>query len=395
MSTDNLKIFSKWIDQPYIIKSMKKTVPIVTVGAAALYGTKDVLKHPKEERNKQAIKNILVLSLSIGSALIATNGIKLKNGKKLIKGILDHAHDSCSCKAHNCTDASHYHNHTHDDNCCKIHKDTHHAQEHNHTAENIPAKQEHDHEHHDHEHHDHDHHDHDHNPKNNKYMSFKEVADLYKKDKEKLKQIIPDSHTHTDKEMIEELKKLSILGLVPVVGGVSGGILAEKITGGDVKKESKAKIKEGTYQYLANIVLCNAGALAAHKTMKKLKIQDKTARFFGMLAGVVTFGLIFGGTVANIIGKNIINPILGEKSPQKTAKNNTEKQHDSIGTAYKKINDERKPEPLDLGLHIDDIAAVGFLSGVNWIGPVLPALYSISGYRAGIGYRNHEEKQKA
>ncbi|MDD3420604.1 MAG: hypothetical protein PHE78_08455, partial [Candidatus Gastranaerophilales bacterium] len=86
--------------------------------------------------------------------------------------------------------------------------------------------------------------------------------------------------------------------------------------------------------------------------------------------------------------------ILGEKAPKKTAQTNTEKQHDSLGSAYKKINDERRPEPLDLGLHIDDIAAVGFLSGVNWIGPVLPALYSISGYRAGIGYRNHEEKQK-
>jgi len=57
---------------------------------------------------------------------------------------------------------------------------------------------------------------------------------------------------------------------------------------------------------------------------------------------------------------------------------------------FKNINAERKPEPLDLSLHIDDVASVGFLSGMRWIGPILPALYSISGYRAGIGYRNGE-----
>ena len=59
----------------------------------------------------------------------------------------------------------------------------------------------------------------------------------------------------------------------------------------------------------------------------------------------------------------------------------------------KDLNKERRPEALDISLHIDDIASVGFMSGVKWIGPILPALYSISGYRAGIGYRNQQQSK--
>ena len=49
---------------------------------------------------------------------------------------------------------------------------------------------------------------------------------------------------------------------------------------------------------------------------------------------------------------------------------------------------ERTPEVLDIGLHTDDIATVSLLSGLKWIEPALPLMYTISGYRAGIGYRN-------
>ena len=49
---------------------------------------------------------------------------------------------------------------------------------------------------------------------------------------------------------------------------------------------------------------------------------------------------------------------------------------------------ERKPELIDLGMYTDDIATVALLSGLKWIEPSLPFLYSISGYKSGIGYRN-------
>ena len=34
------------------------------------------------------------------------------------------------------------------------------------------------------------------------------------------------------------------------------------------------------------------------------------------------------------------------------------------------------------------------MSGLRWIEPALPIMYSISGYRAGIGYRNGPEHKK-
>ena len=120
---------------------------------------------------------------------------------------------------------------------------------------------------------------------------------------------------------------------------------------------------------LANIFLCNIGAGAALGALEKMNIKSKTARCIGMVSGIILTGIVGGSAMANYIGKKIINPMMG--------KNNTEK---------------RTPELLDIGLHADDIATVSLLSGLKWIEPSLPILYSVSGYRAGIGYRNHEHR---
>ena len=83
--------------------------------------------------------------------------------------------------------------------------------------------------------------------------------------------------------------------------------------------------------------------------------------------------------MANYISKKIIDPIFCKNDGEKNC------------NKEKKLYAERKPEALDIGLHIDDTATVAVLSGLSWIEPALPILYSISGYRAGIGYRNGEE----
>ena len=104
-----------------------------------------------------------------------------------------------------------------------------------------------------------------------------------------------------------------------------------------------------------------------------------------MLAGVVGVGLVAGNFIANFVGKNFINPIFNKvQNPNK-----------DFRSKFKDLNKERHPEAVDLSLHIDDIASVGFLSGFKWIGPILPVLYTVSGYRAGIGYRNGEIANKA
>ena len=59
-----------------------------------------------------------------------------------------------------------------------------------------------------------------------------------------------------------------------------------------------------------------------------------------------------------------------------------------------KLNSERTTEILDICLHSDDIATIAVMSGLKWMEPALPILYGISGYRAGIGYRNGHKRNK-
>lgn len=175
----------------------------------------------------------------------------------------------------------------------------------------------------------------------------------------------------TSKEVLGEVGRLSLLGLIPVVGGVAGGILADKLTGAGSKKQNANKVKEGIYQFLANVLLCNIGAgiglLGYEGLVKASKIKPSSVKKLGaVLVGIIAPGIIGGNILANFIGKKLINPLFGEQNQQ----------------------NERRPEALDIAIHTDDIAKAGVFAGFRWIEPVLPALFFVCGYRAGIGYRN-------
>lgn len=212
-----------------------------------------------------------------------------------------------------------------------------------------------------------------------KILSLKEISELLSTNDHKAfaNKLIPPPENIKAKDIFKEIGWLSIYGAIPVAGGLAGGIAADKITEKNWKERIPNKINEGVYQYLANIFLCNIGAGAALGILEKMNIKSKTARCIGMIGGILLTGVIGGSAIANLIAKKLVNPLM---------KNNTE-------------NDTRTPELLDLGLHTDDIATVSLLSGLKWIEPSLPLLYSISGYRAGIGYRNdkhvsnNQEKQ--
>ncbi len=194
--------------------------------------------------------------------------------------------------------------------------------------------------------------------------------DLNKDNGKKLMQnLIPEPENITSKEIFSEIGRLSVFGLIPVIGGILGGIFGDKYSGKNYKERIPNKIKEGAYQYLANIFLCNIGAGCALGILEKSKIKSKSARAIGMITGIVLTGVVGGSAVANMIGKKVINKCFKQKNA---------------------VEKERKPEPLDICLHSDDIATVAVMSGLRWIEPGLPALYSISGYRAGIGYRGKE-----
>ncbi len=205
-----------------------------------------------------------------------------------------------------------------------------------------------------------------------KILSFKEIKKLHKTlntNDDFLNKLITDPENITSKEIFSEIGRLSLLGFIPVVGGIGGGIAGDILTTKNWKDKIPNKVKEGSYQYLANIFLCNVGAGIALTIMENFGVKSKATRAFGMIGGIATTGIIGGSMIANAISNKIINPLFGKNKA-------------------KGLYSERKPEALDIGLHTDDIATVAVMSGLKWIEPALPIMYSISGYRAGIGYRN-------
>lgn len=348
---NSLLIAGKYLDQPRLVGKFSKAVPSVLIAGGAAYTYNHVKNTPEKQKRKEFIKSACVLTATIGSALIATRGIGKFKGlsekidlKELIKE---------NTKLIN--------------NFVKNNKVS------KKTAEFLEKAK-------------------------GKILNYNEVKTLFeelheqKQGKEFLQKLIPDPENVNSKHIFGEIKRLSIIGLVPVLGGIAGGILGDRLTEKNWKDRIPNKIKEGSYQYLANIFLCNIGAGGALAILEKLNIQTKAARALGMVTGILAVGVIGGSAIANLIGKTCIDPLLERKHRHQHSKghmhNYQNKENCTNFERKKSLYSERKPEALDIGLHTDDIATVAVLSGLKWIEPALPILYSISGYRAGIGYRN-------
>lgn len=352
---NTLSVLGKYLDQPMLIGKFSRAVPFILVGggAACTYGR--VNKAPEKEKRKEFIKSIAVLAGTISAALIAP-----KIARKIIK-YHGNVHIHCDCHEHG-------HEHGHEIGNLSLselkEKNTELIEEflkNNKVTEKTLEYL---------------------NKAKEKVLKFSEIKTIFNELRENPKAkefltgddgLIPDPENIDSKHIFSEIGRISILGLMPVLGGITGGIIGDKLTEKDWKERISNKIKEGSYQYLANIFLCNIGAGAALAIMEKLNIKQKSARLVGMLSGIILTGLVLGSAAANLIGKKLIDPLLKHK-------------HN-----HGKLYDERKPEILDVSLHIDDVSTVAVLSGLKWIEPALPILYSISGYRAGIGYRNGEE----
>jgi len=352
----NLQVAGKFIDQPNLVRKLHKSMPVILVSGAAAYGIKDTLSAPKEKRTKKFIKNTMVLGSTVASALIAVRGMTL--GKIKIPGLVKTPEFTASKAIDDFISA----------NANKLKTETQKLLKK--SKENV--------------------------------LGFREIKKL-KTDlegtpegKELFNRIIPPFKDLSGKEIAGEIGRLSLLGAIPVVGGVLGGTAACVATGekGEkLKNCTKNKLNEGLYQYLANIVLCNVGAAGALGMMEIPKVKDflkvkninsKLVRIGAMLAGIAATGVIGGSAMANFIGKKVINPLFNKG----VGKN----QKGVSGNELKNLYSERRPEAIDVALHSDDIATVGVMSGFKWIEPALPIMYSISGYRAGMGYRNCKKK---
>lgn len=331
---NSLKVAGKFLDQPILVAKFQKAVPAILTGGAAAFTVKEIHHAPEQKRKKAAVRIGATMALTAASALAApkiTNRL-FKKSDEVSKTLKELKKNSTGL----------------------INEFLEKNQVGEETKELL-------------------------NKAKDKVLKFKEVKKLFKvfeKDVEGkmlLNKLIPDPENITSKEIFSEIGRLSVFGLIPVLGGIAGGVIGDKLTEKKWKSKIPDKIKEGSYQYLANIFLCNIGAGGALAIMEKYKVKSKSQRAVGMIAGILVTGVIGGSAIANYIGTKIINPCF-EKGQHKHRK--------------ERLFDERKPEALDIGLHTDDIATVAVMSGLKWIEPALPMLYAISGYRAGIGYRN-------
>lgn len=319
--------FGKFLDQPILTAKLNQKIPAVLTLASAGFVANEVKNAKPEDKRKTAIKTSIILGATAISAINApkiANFITGRPAQKTLKQIKQNNTEIIS-------------------NILKNNK----------FEENIKKILE---------------------KAKDKILTVKEVDTLNKKTStDVLNKIIPPPDNITSKDLFREIGWLSIFGAVPVVGGIAGGIAADMATEKDWKPKVPNKIKEGVYQYLANIFMCNVGAGIALGILEHKNIKSKTARCVGMVTGILLTGVIGGSAIANFISNKLISPLLSKNNKQK---------------------DTRTPELLDLGLHSDDIATVSLLSGLKWIEPSLPLLYAISGYRAGTGYRNSDKHVK-
>ena len=315
-----LRIAGKYLDQPKLVSEFADKVPLLLTTGMGLYGAKQVCDAPQGKKKDTAIRLMSVLSLTGASALLLRRKPSFDKLKQsaLIDNFLKNSDPKVTSKISGVLEKA-----------------------------------------------------------KNKILSPKDIK-LLDENLNKTKQgrvffskLIPEPENISAKEIFKEIKYLSLMGFLPVAGGVAGGVIGDKLTDRHWKKKFPDKIKEGAYQFLANIFLCNIGAGAALGIMEKYNIKSKSARAAGMICGIVLTGIVGGNFIANFIGKKCIDPLFKNSS-----------------------HSGRKPEALDIGLHVDDIATVAVLSGLKWIEPALPVLYSISGYRAGIGYRNIQKNSR-
>jgi len=355
----NIHAVGKFLDQPILISKLKNQTPKLLASAALAYGVYDTMKAPKEERKNRGIKNAVILTTVVSTSLISAFG--LKTGKKqLFNGLVNVKNPAEILKDNQfAVDKFLKNNNVNYKAKTALNKAKNGLLNINDTKEILKLE-------------------------NYKHQGTKELFDTLFSKKEDL----------NAKEIFKETGRLSVLGLMPVVGGVIGGIAAEKITGENTPKSTSNKIKEGAYQFLANIFMCNvgaAGALFAAERLQnagKIKALSPMGKLGVIMGGIFVTGIMGGSLVANWIGKHVLDPIFDKKQKRTDSTDANFKGKNKL-RLEKDLYNERKPELLDMALHTDDIATAGVLSGFKWIEPMLPLMYTISGYRAGIGYRNN------
>ena len=187
---------------------------------------------------------------------------------------------------------------------------------------------------------------------------------------------------------IHKMRSFFSVGGLSVISGLIGGIAANKINGVKDPNATVNMVKEGIFQFVANIALCAVGAGLAILAMSPKSIATwfankgalgKGLKTLGIGAGL-SLGIVGGGAIANQLGTHVVNPLCDKIrgiQPQPNAQGGNQ--------------GKRKIEFWDLILHLDDVPTALALAGMEIVEPFIPLFFGFSGYRTGIGYRNGEE----
>ena len=164
------------------------------------------------------------------------------------------------------------------------------------------------------------------------------------------------------------------VGLASVGSGVLAGFLANHLQGKSAKKNDDV-VKEGIFQYVANIAMCGFGAgagLAVSNALGFTKFRNPMARFATVVAGLGA-GIYAGALIANPLSDKIESQIKRRQSA---------KHHAPSGG--------RKLEFADGVLHVDDIPTAFSVAGVQALKPWISPFFLMSGIKTAYGYRNVE-----
>jgi len=190
-----------------------------------------------------------------------------------------------------------------------------------------------------------------------------------------------------DEGELRKMMSFFVVGGLSVLSGLLGGIAANKINGIKNQDATVNMVKEGIFQFVANIALCAVGASVAlmgmapfQSNLSRMGWAGRGLKTLGVAVGL-SLGIFGGGVIANQLGTKVINPLC-DKLQGKTSQPQTDPNQG-----------KRKIEFWDLILHLDDVPTALALAGMKIVEPFIPLFFGFSGYRTGIGYRNNNLSQ--
>ena len=178
-----LSCVGKFLDQPKLINGLNRSMPMILVGGAGVVIAKQTLE--SDNKSKTFIKETATLLGVVGSSLLAVKGLKFR-GKQIFEGLIHNHSKSVPNEVA--------------DRFSKAVND-------NEIKEIIEKSK-------------------------TKILSFKNIKKLMEhsqmnpEGQKFMDEFIPSPHSHNAKEILGEIKRLSLIGLVPVLCAVLATLVA-------------------------------------------------------------------------------------------------------------------------------------------------------------------------